>query len=94
MDEIDEILPPDWKSIFRKSKYEFSDEEIELAGNNDTAVLVTTCPKFWKVYEPGERNNQKLEDIWELEYEWYNAIKAQDFPRATRLYLKLVKVKI
>lgn len=93
--EPDDIIsPPDWKAIFRKSEHEFSDLEIELAGLDDTAVLVKSCPKFWKAYQVGERNNKNLQDIWDLEYEWYNEIKAQNFPKAKRLYLQLIRVKI
>lgn len=85
---------PNWENIFSKDSHTFTEHQIEAAGNNDFAPLAKLCPKFWKKYKTGEKNPDKLEKIWDLEYDWYEAVRTQDFEQAKQLYEKLKKVSV
>ena len=90
----DERIQPDWDAIFKKSDHTFSEYEIECAGLDDMAPLSQFLPKFWEKYKYLGKNPANLEQIWNLEFEWFNMVKQNQFQLAKNLYRKLKKCRL
>lgn len=86
--------PTIWQDVFRKAKHTFTEKEKYDANYSDLAPLAQHCPDFWEVYETMGNNSKKLESIWEMEWEWTQAVQAQDYPKAKKLFRILQKTKV
>lgn len=86
--------PTDWDAIFNGSTREFTPEEMSDSGMSDLAPLAKICPKFWEQYKNLGKNSKRFEEIWDLEYEWAEAVHKQRFWKARQLYHRLKKVKV